>query len=139
MTELDRRRFAGAAGGALIAALAGCTAGGSGDGGDGGTETVVDETGADAVTVRVGARGNGGYNAFAPANVRVSPGMTVTWQWTGKGVHNVVARGGEFNSGPPVSDGSTTFEHAFEESGTYRYYCAPHRQMGMKGKVVVEK
>lgn len=136
MRTIDRRRFAGAVGGAAVALLAGCTAGGSG--GDGATETVVDETGTDSVTVTVGAKGNGGYNAYAPANVRVSTGTTVTWEWTGKGTHNVVARDGAFDSGPPVADGSATFERAFETPGSYRYYCAPHRQMGMTGSVVVE-
>lgn len=132
---IDRRGFVGAAGGAAAALLAGCTAGGSGDD----EETVVDRTDADAVAVKVGTKGNGGYNAYDPANVRITTGTTVTWEWTGNGTHNVVAEDGAFDSGAPVSDGSTTFERTFETAGTHRYYCSPHRQMGMVGRVVVEK
>ena len=31
-----------------------------------------------------------------------------------------------------------SFEWTFEEPGTYRYYCIPHRADGMTGTVVVE-
>jgi len=30
------------------------------------------------------------------------------------------------------------FEHPFEESGRFLYYCQPHKSAGMKGAVVVE-
>jgi plastocyanin len=29
------------------------------------------------------------------------------------------------------------FEHTFEATGTHRYYCAPHKALGMKGVVEV--
>lgn len=103
-----------------------------------GADTLTDLTGESAVRVRVGAEGNGGYLAFAPAVLRVSPGTTVTWEWTGRGgAHNVVAEDGSFQSQLTGSEG-TTFSHAFESEGTYKYVCTPHRSMGMKGVVVVE-
>ena len=127
---------------------------GGGSGGDGGSgeaasfdgwfdntdnvDGVVDETGADAVTVEVGTEANGGAYGFGPAAVRVSTGTTVTWEWTGEGAsHNVAAEDGSFES-ELVGEAGHTFEHTFEESGTTKYACTPHEAMGMKGAVVVE-
>lgn len=99
---------------------------------------VTDETGADSVTVTVGAQGNGGNFAFDPPAVRVSTGTTVTWEWNGKGgSHNVVAEDGTFESELTSEEGHT-FSHTFEEAGAYTYACVPHKTVGMKGAVVVE-
>ena len=96
--------------------------------------SVEDLTGEDSVTVEVGA---GSGLAFGPAAIQVDPGTTVTWEWTGEGGgHNVVDEDGKFES-EIVSEGGHTFEYTFEESGTTRYYCAPHKASGMKGAVVV--
>jgi halocyanin-like protein len=67
----------------------------------------------------------------------VSPGTTVVWTWTGAGgSHNVVAEDGSFESDLVVAEGHA-FSHTFEEPGTVRYVCTPHRALGMKGVVVV--
>jgi len=64
---------------------------------------------------------------------------TGSWEWTGRGGgHNIVAESGEFETDIYMEDGAT-FEHTFEESGTYLYYCAPHRPIGMKGAIVVDE
>jgi len=98
---------------------------------------VVDETGSDEVTIAVGAEGNGGAFAFGPAAVRVDPGTTVVWEWTGEGGgHNVVAENGDFES-EITSDEGHTFEYTPEESGIVKYVCTPHEAMGMKGALVV--
>ena len=98
---------------------------------------VVDRTGQDSVTVEVGVEANGGAFGFGPAAVRVSPGTTVVWEWTGEGgQHNVVAEEGAFES-ELVGDAGHTFEHTFEDAGTFLYACTPHRSLGMKGAVVV--
>jgi halocyanin-like protein len=100
---------------------------------------VVDRTGESEVTVAVGAEGNGGNLAFDPAAVRVDPGTTVVWEWTGEGgAHNVVDRDGAFDSGDAVTDAGTVFEHTFGSEGTFLYLCEPHEALGMKGAVVVE-
>jgi halocyanin-like protein len=100
--------------------------------------SVADRTGQGEVTVEVGADGNGGGFAFGPAAVRVDAGTTVVWNWVGKGgLHNVVAEDGTFDSGDPVSGSSASFEYTFEETGTYLYYCSPHKALGMKGAVEV--
>jgi len=98
---------------------------------------VVDETGSAEVTVGVGAKGNDGAFAFGPAAVRVNPGTTVVWKWTGNGgSHNVAAEDGDFES-ETVGEAGHTFEQTFDEEGVYKYACTPHKPMGMKGAVVV--
>ena len=97
-----------------------------------------DMRGQDAVTIEVGSKGNMGDYGFGPAAVAVSPGTTVTWEWTGRGgAHNVVADEGTFNSGEPVEGAGTTFEYTFDKPGVYKYACEPHEAMGMKGVVFV--
>ena len=99
---------------------------------------VVDETGSSEVTITVGTEANGGNFGFGPAAVRVSSGTTVVWEWNGLGSsHNVVAEDGSFESELVLEKGHT-FSQTFEEPDIARYYCTPHRTMGMKGAVVVE-
>ena len=98
--------------------------------------SVVDETGSDAVTISVGVEGNNGPNGFGPAAVRVDPGTTVTWEWTGDGYHNVKASDGSFESEMTEESGHT-FEQTFDSKGVQKYACLPHKTMGMKGVVVV--
>ena len=142
-------------------ALAGCSSP-SGDGGDGGDDgdgdtptdgdtpdfdgwmdgannydgTVEDMTGSDTVTVEVGA-GDAGL-AFGPAAIRISTGTEVEFEWTGDGGgHNVHAmEGADFQSENHMDSG-VHFTHTFEEAGTVKYRCDPHRTV-MKGVVVVE-
>ncbi|MFD1632163.1 halocyanin domain-containing protein [Haloplanus ruber] len=100
--------------------------------------TVQDMTGQDTVTVSVGAEGNNGYFAYAPPAIAVSTGTTVQWEWTGQGAgHNVIAEDGAFDSGSMVTEAGVHFEHTFEESGVYNYFCQPHKALGMKASVVV--
>ncbi|WP_458207796.1 halocyanin domain-containing protein [Haladaptatus sp. NG-SE-30] len=100
-------------------------------------DSVSDETGTDKVTVTVGADANNGFT-FAPPAIKVSTGTTVVWEWSGKGgSHNVVDQDGAFES-KMVGEKGHTFEHTFSEAGTYKYYCEPHKAMGMKGGILVE-
>jgi len=151
----------------VAVALAGCTTdtdggdgggggGGDGGGGDGGSSefdrdavdeylsdvgnydgTVEDATGTGNVEVAVGAEGNGGNFAFDPPAVVVDSGTDVNWAWTGMGAqHNVVHEEGDFESELVEGEGND-FQHTFEDTGVYRYYCTPHQGVGMKGVVVV--
>lgn len=149
-TEWNRRRFLQTTGGLVVTGLlAGCSTNGfsQGDESDpqsvdewlsdtGNYDGVVDRMGKDSVAVKVGAQGNSGANAFAPAAIEVSPGTTVTWDWV-NGYHNVVATDGQFDSGEPEQN--ATFEHTFDTVGTVYYYCEPHRSMGMKGAIIVSE
>lgn len=97
----------------------------------------IDKTGQKRVTITVGAEGNGGSFAFNPAAVRVDPGTTIVWEWTGKGgVHNVVDEAGAFES-EMVGEAGHTFEYSVESNGIIKYACQPHKTMGMKGAIVV--
>jgi halocyanin-like protein len=160
--DVNRRTFIGTATVTAAGLLAGC--GGSGGSDDGGEDTptessggevpseveeylsetdnfdgsVQDETGSGNVGVEVGAQGNGGNFAFAPAAIRVDSGTTVTWTWTGEGSqHNVLHEDGDFES-ELVEESGHEFEYTFEEAGTYLYACSPHESLGMKGAVIVE-
>src|ERR687895_13525 len=88
-----------------------------------------------------GAGGAGGAEvsmegiAFQPAEVTVSAGDTVTWTNNDSVGHDVTAD--SFSSGDPGGMASgDTFEHTFEEAGTFDYVCTVHP--GMEGTVVVE-
>jgi len=97
-------------------------------------EETADETGQSEVTIKVGAEGG---LVFSPPAINVSPGTTVIWKWTGKGgMHNVVGKSGGFES-EFHSEAGATFEHTFSSTGTYKFYCAPHKARGMKGAVYV--
>lgn len=133
MNARTRRQLLAAVGAASLTGTAGCT-----DvllpGGDGGDAETVDRTGEDRVSVAVGA--DGGFS-FAPAAVRVGVGTTVVWEWTGVGgSHNVVDRGGAFESDLAAAEGHA-FEHEFGTAGTYDYVCTPHQTREMEGTVAV--
>lgn len=101
-------------------------------------DAVVDQTGNDGVTVIVGAEANGGNFGFEPPVIRISTGTTVTWEWNGLGgQHNVAAENGDFESDLTDEEGHT-FSETFDEAGTYKYACTPHKGVGMKGVVIVE-
>jgi halocyanin-like protein len=98
---------------------------------------IVDERGNSRVTVDVGAEGNGGGFGFGPPAVRIDPGTTVVWEWTGDGgSHDVVAEDGTYESELFATAGET-FEFTFEEEGVSTYACTPHKAMGMKGAVII--
>lgn len=100
------------------------------------TEDLRDQ---DEVTVEVGA---GDGLAFGPAAIWISPGTTVTWEWTGQGgSHNVVANEGPagLDSGAPTGEAGHTYTYEFteEDAGITTYKCVPHEGQGMKGGVAV--
>lgn len=93
-------------------------------------------------TVTVGPDGD---FSFEPKSFTVATGDTVQWVWDSGG-HNV--RPGEIPSdstwdGTPGGGGTTyaegyTYHYTFEVAGSYGYYCAPHRSLGMTGSFTVE-
>jgi halocyanin-like protein len=102
---------------------------------DGSTE---DLTGNSEVTVEVGTDANGGAFGFGPPAIHVDNGTTVKFEWTGNGGgHNVIDEGGAFDSGTAVAEAGVNFEYTFDSDGIYKYYCQPHKSLGMKGAVVV--
>ncbi|WP_255149871.1 halocyanin domain-containing protein [Halorarius halobius] len=100
----------------------------------------MDARGQSEVQVEVGADGNGGTFAFAPANLWVDPGTTVRFTWTSDS-HNVVVEsqpdGAGWEGEESVENTGFEFSHTFETGGMYEYFCDPHLSLGMKGGVAV--
>lgn len=166
-TTSRRRVLTGIGGSLLSMTLAGCTGGSgdssaesdgggespadSNDGGSGSSidepeydgwfdgvdnyDSTVDETDSETVTIEVGGGSNG--LRFDPPAVAVSPGTTVVWEWTGEGgSHNVVAESGDFES-DLTDEAGHTFEQSVDSPGVVKFFCSPHKTVGMKGAVAV--
>ncbi|WP_262175326.1 plastocyanin/azurin family copper-binding protein [Haloarcula laminariae] len=140
---MDRRTVLRMSGVALAGGLAGCGGSGSDTPTGGDTDNLVEMT--DDLN-------------FEPADITVSVGDTVTWTTTGSVPHSVTAyeeqlpdggtyfASGEFDSESAAreaypSEGAVasedSYEHTFETTGEFPYFCIPH-ESGMKGTVVVE-
>ena len=66
--------------------------------------------------------------AFAPANIVIDVGTTVTWTNYDGVDHTVTSdEGGIFDSERFGKDG--TFRHTFDTPGEYSYHCEPHSNM----------
>lgn len=104
---------------------------------------------AETFTVKMGA--DNGMLAFEPSTVTIQQGDTVKWVNNKLPPHNIIFDDG--NS--PIDKGVATkishdqlmfspgesYEVTFGSdfpSGSYSYFCAPHRGAGMVGKVVVQ-
>jgi plastocyanin len=74
---------------------------------------------------------------FAPKNIKVNPGDTVTWTWSNGGHTSTSNRGQaeSWNSG--LRGQGARFSHRFTHPGKYQYICVPHASIGMKGTVTV--
>jgi len=99
----------------------------------------ADVRGQSEVAVEVGTGSN--QIAYAPTNIWVDPGTTVTFEWMSNG-HNVVPNsqpdGADWRgSGDALEDEGYTYSHTFEAGGMYTYYCSPHEQLGMVGAIAV--
>lgn len=82
-------------------------------------------------------------SSFAPSNLTITHGTTVTWM-NGDGIaHTVTSATGSadtYNSGS--IGGGGTFTHTFANAGTYNYYCQIHGAngtppTGMHGTITV--
>ncbi|MEA2332073.1 MAG: hypothetical protein QOH58_2211 [Thermoleophilaceae bacterium] len=72
---------------------------------------------------------------FDPGEVTVKAGDTVTWVNDDTVGHDVT--GDDFKSGDPGAMASgDTFDHTFDEAGTFDYVCSVHP--GMDGSVKVQ-
>ena len=76
---------------------------------------------------------------FVPKIIEITEGETIQWINESNGSHNVVENENLFKS-KMLNKKLDTFEFTFGKSGTYNYYCQPHKSMGMKGVVhVIDK
>ena len=80
-----------------------------------------------------------GDDYFAPDEINVRVGATVTWQIaSGENNHDVVSNDGLFRSNSPMTRGVDVFTFTFLTPGEYRYVCSYHIPQGMIGKVIVK-
>ena len=101
------------------------------------TATATGGTAGSVIQV-ISANAQGG-NRFTPANLVVTQGTTVTWQWVDQvAAHNVVP---DDNSTPPTSgtltDAPHSYQYTFTALGTFHYHCQAHGGTGMVGTVTV--
>ncbi len=162
-----RRRFLASTGVVGVAALAGCSGGDGDSGGDsGGDETTAEPTetesggGSGEEWVQTSEVAMNDQLAYDPVRIEVEAGTTVTWETTGAVGHTVTAyedaipdgaeyfASGGFDAEQAAIDGynneqagnvpeGETYEHTFETTGEYEYYCIPHEMSGMVGYVRV--
>jgi plastocyanin len=137
----SRRTVLRRSGGALVAGtttVAGCLGGG---GPSGPTVTMT------------------GGLSFDPAEITIEPGQQVTWTNDSGAPHTASAyedaipeeasyfASGGYESEQAVRQSTSargflergdTYSHTFDVAGTYRYFCLPHEENGMIGRVIVE-
>lgn len=102
-----------------------------------GTESasVMMEDGAQAVTVE------GGNFYFKPNEIRVKAGTPVKLTFkNAQGFHNFVIEELDVKSKQITAGNSEVIEFTPTKKGSYEFYCSvgQHRQMGMKGTLIVE-
>ena len=76
--------------------------------------------------------------AFSALELRIVPGTTVRWRNTTATFHTVTPDGHTTWTEWQTSSAGETFEVTFLETGTYAYFCDPHRSIGMVGTIIVE-
>jgi plastocyanin len=107
----------------------------------------------ETVEVRAITSSDGGQVYFDPAGLHIQPGDTVRWIQV-NGYHSIASyHPSNDNHEQRIPDNATpwdsgillgehpdkgsSFEHKFDVSGVYDYFCAPHEAAGMVGRIVV--
>ncbi|MFA9517008.1 plastocyanin/azurin family copper-binding protein [Halopenitus sp. H-Gu1] len=139
-----------------VTSLAGCSSSGNGDGGGGEpTTTETQETTAGSGGSKAGANTvmmvtEGSEYYFDPIGLFIESGDTVTFEIQsgshsataykeGNGPASVtrIADGAEAFNSEILSEQGATYEHTFETTGTYDFFCIPHKTLGMVGRIIV--
>lgn len=145
---MDRRDFlkvSGMAATGVVGVTAGCSSPSESDGGPSPTQ---DDGASNTIQM---VTGDGNYY-FDPIGLLVESGDTITWEIQsgshsttayadGNGGASVTRIPGEaeaWNSGSLTEKGAT-FEYTFDISGTYDFFCIPHKSLGMVGRIVVDE
>jgi len=146
-------------------AVAGCSSNGGTEtptsgGGSNGDETSGGDTGGGDEWVQTETVDMTDELTFDPKRIEVPAGTTVTWPNAGSIGHTVTAyedeipdgavyfASGGYDSEQAAKDAYSSeqggnvpegerYEHTFETTGTYEYYCIPHELSGMVGSVKV--
>lgn len=127
---VSRRAFLGATAAAATAGTASTAAAQEEGGGDG------------TVTVEVGPNGDFVFTPGTDEVLTIPPGTTVVWEWESD-THNIVVGsqpdGANWAGHEAIENTGFTYEHTFETTGDYHYWCQPHRQAGMVADITVEE
>jgi plastocyanin len=72
---------------------------------------------------------------YAPRNVTITRGGSITWTWRGSNTHSVTSdNGSELDS---MLQSSGSYSHVFTQAGSYPYHCRNHGQ-AMAGIISVQ-
>jgi plastocyanin len=154
---MNRRTFLEVTGASVgLGSVAGCSAPTDQDGGQTQPSPTPTATATKTPTATEGDQKtiqmvtDGGDYYFDPIGLFVEPGETVTWTIKagshsttayvkGKSLGTVtrIPANAEFWNSNVLSSTDATFEHKFTATGTYDYYCIPHKSLGMVGRLVV--
>ncbi|WP_262177364.1 plastocyanin/azurin family copper-binding protein [Haloarcula laminariae] len=156
---MERRQLLKTSGAALTAGLvgmAGCSGGSDDTAGEDtpqSTDSQSDSSSSpsgsvDGTTVQMITEGGEYY--FDPIGLAVEPGTTVTFvnesgshsslaykDGVGQASTTRIPDGADSWESSILTESGGTFEHTFETSGTYDYFCGPHKSLGMVGRIVV--
>ena len=86
------------------------------------------------VEIAKGAWDSKQKESYAPKEISVAAGSEVSWLNKDSVAHTVTEKGGSFDSS--IVAAGATWNHKFDDAGTFDYYCALHPWM--EGKVAVE-
>jgi plastocyanin len=75
---------------------------------------------------------------FSPATVTISPGTTVRWVNGASIYHTITPDGHSEWDRATMDQAGETFQHTFDNTGSFPYYCEPHRSAGMTGTITVQ-
>jgi hypothetical protein len=92
-------------------------------------------------TLEDGDRITVGDRFFSEPNVKVKPGTTLNYDFTGGTFldpHNLTLANGPLGIGSPDAFGGQVYQQRFDRTGTYRFFCGLH-PVQMTQRVVVEK
>ncbi|NGM86948.1 hypothetical protein G5B35_06435 [Parapusillimonas sp. SGNA-6] len=105
----------------------------------------------DVIEISLGGSGDGAHVWFNPRGILIKRGQTVRWVNTEAGnVHTATAYHPS-NQGKPlrIPEGAKpwnsgylmpgeSFSVTFDTPGVYDYFCVPHEQAGMVGRIIVD-
>ncbi|MEY9833785.1 plastocyanin [Sinorhizobium fredii] len=104
----------------------------------------------EVVEIRMQGRADGSHVWFDPIGVLIKPGQMVRWTNFNPGNSHTTTAYHPANFGKPLripesakSWGSDyllpdeSFSVTFTDQGVYDYYCVPHEQAGMVGRIIV--
>ena len=76
--------------------------------------------------------------AFSAPTLTIDRGTSVRWRSSTGTFHTVTPDSHQAFATRQMNASGQTFDVRFDTPGRYRYYCEPHRALGMTGEVVVQ-